>query len=60
MASWDDLSIQEDFIAGTNQPEVEHASGETEIDFLFRDVDPGSRRAFGFRQRYLNWFNPED
>lgn len=56
----EDWGTQEDYAAGTKQPEEEQANGETNIDFLFRDVDPGSRRAFGYRQRYLNWFKPQD
>lgn len=60
MTLWDDWGTQENYAAGTEQPVEEQATGETDIDFLFRDVDPGSRRAFGYRQRYLNWLNPGD
>lgn len=56
----EDWNIQEDYAADAKQPAEEQTAGETAIDFLFRDVDPGSRRAFGYRQRYLNWLNPQD
>lgn len=56
----EDWNTQEDYTADAKQPAEEQTAGETDIDFLFRDVDPGSRRAFGYRQRYLNWLNPQD
>lgn len=56
----EDWGSQENYAADAKQPAEEPATGETNIDFLVRDVDPGSRRAFGYRQRYLNWLNPQD
>lgn len=57
MTSREDWAADESYATCAEHPEEELVTGDTELDFLFRDVDPGSKRAFGYRQRYQNWLN---
>ncbi|MEW5954453.1 MAG: hypothetical protein AB1815_12165 [Bacillota bacterium] len=46
----------EDYTTDPEHPEEEQAAGDADLD-LFRNVDPGSKRAFAYRQRYQSWLN---